>query len=189
MNRIPVYGLCPRVVRSFPCTHKYLKWVATHPWNVVLSVITYTMLTMAWWLYRFSCRIWGWFHSFGNLWLGWMASQCIDCIPVLSDLYNEPIRHMSWVTTHSWPAVLSNNNNTHQHYDGMVVLQILSNLVPQLWCALWLGWMSSHGIDCVPGFAYPVHAPTRYVEWLAIHPWLVVSCNNTHHCDDGMVVL
>ena len=54
---------------------------------------------------------------------------------------------------------------------------------------MWLGWKASHCIDYVPSLSYIVHAPTRHMEWVTIHRWHVVSGDNTHHHDDGMVVL
>ena len=55
----------------------------------------------------------------------------------------------------------------------------------QIWThslgALLLGWMAPHCIDCVPGLSDLIHAPTRHMECLATHPWLIVSGNN-HPC-------
>ena len=70
----------------------------------------------------------------------------------------------------------------------MVVLHILPNLTPQLG-SLWLGWMASQCIDCVTGLSVLAHAPTRHVEWVAAYPWPVIPYNNTHHHEDGMMVL
>ena len=64
-------------------------------------------------------------------------------------------------------------NNIHQHEDGMVLLQFSPNLVPQLGCPR-VGWIAPMSIDCISGLSYLSHAPIKYMECLATHPWHVV---------------
>ena len=80
-------------------------------------------------------------------------------------------------------------NNPHYSEDGIVCLDFSPEpLVPKLgyyedWMirtpVYWLGHRRE----------YLSHVPTSHVEWVATHPWPVVIYNNTHHHDDGMVVL
>ena len=91
---------------------------------------------MAWFFCRFF-QIWS--YSLGDMWLGWASSQCIYCVIGLSYLVHVPTRFMELVATYIWPVVPG--DNTYHHDDGMVILHILPNLVPQLGCSVaWVGW-------------------------------------------------
>ena len=62
-----------------------------HIHGLWFQVTTHATMLVAWWFF-ISCQIWS--HSLGALWLGWMASQRIDCVAGLSDFIHVPTRHV-----------------------------------------------------------------------------------------------
>ena len=145
-----------------------MECLATHPWHIVLFVTTNTNLRMALLdLFCNSHQIWS--HCLGALRLGWIGSQCIDCVPCFVSRNHAPTKGMGGNIS---MACFSSCNNIHGPDDGMVVLQFSSNLVPQLGC-LWV-WMDSTPVYWLcPRLSGSCTWPIHHMECLATHPWHV----------------
>lgn len=77
---------------------RYVTWLTTYPWHVVLHGTTYTNLRIAWWFCR-SHQIWS--HSgLGAQRLGMAIFQCFDCVPGLSCIVRTHTRHVEWEAAH-----------------------------------------------------------------------------------------
>ena len=92
------------------------------------------------------------------------------------------------MVSYTWPAVLHLPIYTTLRMAWLFCRswQIWSHILGDL-C---LSWTVSPFIECVPpGLSYLVYAPRRHMEWVATYPWPVVSGNNTHNHDGGVVLL
>ena len=147
---------------------RYVKWVATQPYTVVLHVTTYTMLGMPWWLlYRSSCQIWS--HSLGDPWLGWTASQRC-CRPGRPD--HAPTKYVKWVATHPWHVVLHVTRYTNLRMAWLFCSS--QQIWPHSLGALWVWTDSTHVYDWVSGLLYLAHVLIKHMKYLVTHPWPVV---------------
>ena len=123
MDRIPVLfwvsGLSD--LAYVPTIH--VKWVATHPWAVVLHLTTSTIMGMAW-CFCSSHQILS--HSLGALMLGWTWSKCIDWVPCTSDLAHVHIRWYGMGYNISMDFG-SSCNSIHQPEDDIFIILVKSS--------------------------------------------------------------
>ena len=134
----------------------------TPPWEWLSSFVVITKFSPTAW-----CSV-AWVNMILVYWLCYRLIILWSCTHKICGMSGNP----------SMACVFS-CNNIHQPDDGLVVLQFSPNLVPQIVCAR-VGWIEHLCIDCDSGLSDLAHAPTKYMECLATHPWHVVLCITTY---------
>jgi len=94
---------CSSVLSTFLSTQETCEMGGNTSKGCDLHLTIFTNLRIDWCFYS-SRQIWS--HILGALGLGWIGSQCIECVPGLSDLAHAPTRHVEWVVTHTWHVVI-----------------------------------------------------------------------------------
>ena len=135
MNMILLYWLYPRLVAPSFLVAKYVGMVVKNQ-GLLLSVYQHQ-----------HTPTWGWHHCFSVILIksgstGWALCDLdkknlfVLTISGLLDLSSTPIKHMEYLAAYPWHmACGSSFNNILNPEDGLVVLQSLPNLFPQLGCS------------------------------------------------------
>ena len=107
---------------------RHMEWVATQPLPVIIQLIIYSVLRVAWWFCS-SHQIWS--HSLGALRLRWTTSLCVDCF--FGHVRPSTCVHrICGMLGHTFMSCGSSPSNILNLEDGLVVLQFSPNLVPYL---------------------------------------------------------
>ena len=136
-------------------------------------------MRMAWWFYRLY-QIWS--HSLGVMLLGWKASQCIDCIPGLSELVHAPITcgmGDNWTMT-----TCTLYHIKHLHGDWLVGFRSYK-ILAHSFGGLWPGYRGCTCVGYTPGVWDLFHASMKHVKRVATHIWQLVP-RITSHTSLGM---
>ena len=144
-----MYGLHPRLVKSFPCIHKTCE-NGRNP-----SIVTYS-------LYHSIVHLPGdglvvfksgkiLAHCFSGLLPGWRVSMCGDCVPGLSDLSHPHIRHVKYnMATHPWPLI--SHNTTHICICVALWFSDPARTGPPSW-VVYVSW-----IEVIPKYGFSMHS-------------------------------
>ena len=179
-----MYGLHPRLVKSFPCINKTCEKSGS-PSITTCTLYHTPHLPRDGLVFCRYCKTLT--QCFGGLLPGWRVSTCMCYIPGLWDLSHTSTKHVKYTTTHPWPLVPCITIHTSMLM-AWWFLQIEPNLDPHLGMSVaWIEGISVYMLH--PRLVRPFPCIHKICE-MYVNPSMATSTlyHNPHLPGDGVVV-